>query len=331
MSGPRDHPVILIEEEQPAAVAEPRRLSRLIETDDDRRVMPSAYDVPPTVATPPRVRGVPWPAIVAAGGAGLLTVMLARWVSHLVADNLPLGIIGATFASMTVVGALAWTTREFRAIARLRDVTAVRNMLDWQHLPGERAAVRERIDGAVRLLARLKGYDSIILEWQRHLAASAPPSEMLEQFEVDLLRDADARAAAAAKRAAADAYGLIALSPTGLTDAALFVARATRLLREIAEAYGHRPTAASIAVLGRRVLKDAGLVSVGDFAADFAAGALGGKAVEKISMMTAEGAIASLRMSKFGVLAMECCRPIPFHPDRRPRAGIVLPFSEAGR
>ncbi len=148
--------------------------------------------------------------------------------------------------------------------------------------------------------------------------------DALSLFEADMLADADKEALSAARRAVRDAFRLVALSPTGLTDTALFVSRAMRLLREVAEIYGLRPSSASLAHLGRRVLKDAGIVTVADAAGDLASGFIGGSVAGKLSTLAGEVAIGAQRMAKFSLLAIECCRPVRFHPDRRPGVRSLL-------
>jgi uncharacterized membrane protein YcjF (UPF0283 family) len=95
-------------------------------------------------------------------------------------------------------------------------------------------------------------------------------------------------------------------------------------LREVAEIYGLRPSSASLALLGRRVLKDAGMVTVADAAGDLVSGFFGGSIAGKLSTLAAEGAVGAQRMAKFSLLAIECCRPVRFHPERRPGIRSLL-------
>lgn len=139
-----------------------------------------------------------------------------------------------------------------------------------------------------------------------------------------MLANADKEVLSAARRAVRDAFGLVALSPTGLTDTVLFVSRAMRLSREVAEIYGLRPSTASLALLGRRVLKDAGMVTMADAAGDLVTGFLGGSDAGKLSTLAGEGAIGAQRMARFSLLAIEGCRPVRFHPERRPGVRSLL-------
>lgn len=330
MSQPLDRPVLLTEEAPPPAPEDRSDRAVLIETDETHPVEPPRAGAPEdrlAGATPladtPR-RRAPWLALAGAGLLGVLLLIAVEWVMGLFAASLLLGTASAAFVALTVIGAGAWITQELRAIARLNDAGRTRALLAWQSVPTERAEMRRRIESAGKLLGRSPQYRPTVARWRTGRATDAPPADMLRLFEADLLAAADAVALAAGRRATRDAFGLIALSPTPLTDTALFVSRATRLLREVAEAYGHRPTSASLYVLTRRVLADAGIVSLGDFTSDAVANVLGGTLLAKASSMAGEGAVAAQRMARFALLATEQCRPIPFHPDREPGITDIL-------
>lgn len=331
MSNPLDRPFVIPEEPKPQGPTEYPPAAIVIETEDARPVMPAAQSPPLpgdwfARSPPARVatRQAPWIALSAIGVLGLLVVAAVDWLLTLSASNPALGLAGSMFLILALGGVLAWSTRELRAIARLRDVAAVQALLDWTAVPEDRLAMRRGIDGAIALTSHLAGYSQGTAEWREAPALDAPPVQMLRMFEATLLGARDSAAIEAVRRASRDAFGLVALSPTPITDTALFTGRAIRMVREIADAYGHRPTYGSMLILARRVLGDAAIVSMADFAGDLAANFLGGKLVDKISGVAAEGSVAAQRMGKLGLLTIQCCRPIRFHPDRRPGLREVL-------
>ena len=69
------------------------------------------------------------------------------------------------------------------------------------------------------------------------------------------------------------AFGITAISPTALSDAAFFLAVGVRMVRGIAAAYGHRPTTAATVHLLRRLVVEAGKLGAVDIAGDDAGAA----------------------------------------------------------
>ena len=331
MSNPLDRPFVIPEEPKFREAGEQPQAAVIIETEDARPIAPETHSAPPlrsravqTMPGPSTTRRTPWIALSVVGIFGLLIVAAVDWLLALYASNPALGLAGSLFLVLSLGGALAWSTRELRAIARLKDVAAIQALLDWTAVPPDRLATRRRIDSAIGLISHLAGYGPGIAAWRDAPAVDAPPAQMLRMFETKVLEAADSTALRAVRRASRDAFGLVALSPTAITDTALFTGRAIRMMREVAEAYGHRPTNGSVVILARRVLADAAIVSMADFVGDVVANFFGGTLVDKVSVVAAEGSIAAQRMAKLGLLTIECCRPIRFHPDRRQGLGAII-------
>jgi len=330
MSDKLDRPFVI--DAGPAPAADPSASAGLapmvIETDDPRPVTPgtvTSFEEVDQFGPSEAASSSPlWLKSLAVGIAGLASVLAIDWIVGLFDRSPWLGAIGTVFLVLIFSGAVAWIAREMRALARLKDVGRIRSLLDWSALPMQRSDLAGRIEDSIRLLSHLPAYHSQIPTWRARRAADLPAPDALALFEADMLANADKKALSAARRAIRDAFGLVALSPTGLTDTVLFVSRAMRLLREVAEIYGLRPSSASLALLGHRVLKDAGMVTVADAAGDLVSGFIGGSVAGKLSTLAGEGAIGAQRMAKFSLLAIESCRPVRFHPERRPSLRSLL-------
>jgi putative membrane protein len=270
-------------------------------------------------ATPvPSRRGLRWGLIAAAGLVGLAAVLGLDWVAGLFDRHWLLGTAGALSLGALFGGIGVWAVGEAAAIARLERATRWRADLDHARGLGDRPALHQRLTELAGELARHDAFAAPIARWRSDGSGrDAPPAEMIRIFEGTVLAPADRAARRAIRAAARDIFGLVAVSPTALTDTALFGARALRLVGAIATAYGHRPGRAATFVLARRVLADAGLLVATDLAGDALIGFLGGRLVDKISVAAGEGMIAAQRMARLGLLAMEHCRPVAFGPDAR--------------
>jgi putative membrane protein len=142
--------------------------------------------------------------------------------------------------------------------------------------------------------------------------------DALELFSRFVLAPADRLAEAAIRRASMQAFAINAISPTALLDTLLFAARATRMIREIAEIYGQRPGLAGTVHLLRRLVGGAGLVGAVDLVGGMLVQQLGGAVFERLSASAAESTYAAQKMARLGIIAMALCRPVDFRPCEIP-------------
>jgi putative membrane protein len=109
-----------------------------------------------------------------------------------------------------------------------------------------------------------------------------------------------------------------ALVPVALADVAAALTANLRMIRRIAEIYGGRSGAVESWRLTRAVLSHlvaTGAVAVGD---DLLGSIGGGHLLSKVSRRFGEGIVNGALTARVGIAAMEVCRPLPFHGERRP-------------
>jgi putative membrane protein len=322
MSDPRDRPRVIEEPGRPEP-DEPLVHPRVIETDDTGPIdigpiaMSSGELTPVKQVPPPSRRGLKALAIAGLGLAGMAGVTALWWAISLFEHSLGLGLAGTGFLALAFGGTGYLALHEARAIGRLREVKHLRER--FEHTT-DRARLREQLLELARELADAP----TLARWRARAGADLPPEDALRTFEAMVLSEADKIAIAAIRRAARDTFGIVAVSPRAAVDIAVFVWRGLKLVREIGEAYGYRPSRASTVVLARRILADIGLITATDVAADATATFLGGSVLEKVSAAASEGAVAAWRMARFGLLAMESARPLPLPPERRPKMSDLV-------
>jgi putative membrane protein len=326
MSDPRDRPFVVEEPADRRETAAPIH-PRVIETDDARPIeigpiaMSSGELVPVTVPPRPSGRGLKALAIAGIGLAGMAAVSAVWWAASLFEQSFGLGLVGSGFLALTIGGAGTLALHEARAIGRLRHVGALRDR--FEHTT-DRAKLRAQLLDMARELADAPVLAPGIARWRAQAGADLPVEDAIRTFETMVLGQADKVAMAAIRRAARDTFGIVTVSPRAAVDIVVFLWRGMKLVREIGEAYGYRPTRASTLLLARRILADIGLITATDVAADATAALLGGSLLEKVSAAASEGAVAGWRMGRFGLLAMESVRPLPLPPERRPNLRDLL-------
>jgi putative membrane protein len=264
-------------------------------------------------------RGFPSPFAVAMTGLGILVVGvvgidLAQFVDGAFAHGTSVGILATAAVAAGAGGALYWLTAELRGLFRLRSAERLRRLI-----PSALASeLKLEIDAAAAIVARDPLLGEAVNSYRAVLEPHHSGPDALELFSRFVLAPADQLAQAAIRRAAAQAFAINAISPTVLLDALLFAARATRLVREVAEIYGQRPGFAGTVHLLRRLVGGAGLVGAVDVVGGVIAQQLGGAVLEHLSASAAESAYAAQKMARLGLLAMASCRPIEFRPGEAP-------------
>jgi len=311
----------VIEVEAADEVAPRRPLApRVIPTERTERVTPSE-PAPVAVVAPdaPRRRdrvmtfGL---AGVAALFVGWLAVDAVGWVAAAFERGAALGVLAATAVTAGVAGAGAVIARELGSLFRLKSVEAIhRRLADDRVSPAD---ARKAIAAVLAVVPREREIDAGIEAFQRQVQLHHATAQQIEILSRTVLKPLDRRAEAHVRTAVLRAFGITAISPTGLTDAAFFLACGVRMVRAIAVSYGHRPTAATTIHLLRRLVFEAGKLGAVDIASASLVQHLGGAVTERLASSAADALYAAYRMARLGIIVMDLCRPIRFRDNEVP-------------
>jgi putative membrane protein len=298
---------------------------RIIETEQSGRLdlrMPAIPEPELASAAP---RRVPSPLAVAMSGMGILVlgvagIDLVQFVDGAFAHGTGVGVLAAAVVAAGAGGAGYWLIAELRGLLRLRSAERLRRLI-----PSALASeLKQEIDAAASIVGRDPLLGEAVASYRAVLEPHHTGADALDLFSRFVLAPADCLAQGAIRRAAAQAFVINTVSPTALLDTLLFAARATRLIREIAEIYGQRPGLAGTVHLLRRLAGGAGLVGAVDVVGGVVVQQLGGAVLERVSASAAESAYAAQKMARLGLLAMAMCRPIEFRLGEAPSlTGLV--------
>ena len=170
------------------------------------------------------------------------------------------------------------------------------------------------------VVPREREIEAAIEAFQRQVQLHHSTAQQIEILSRTVMKPLDRRAEAHVRTAVLRAFGITAISPTALTDAVFFLACGVRMVRGIAAAYGHRPTAATTVHLLRRLVLEAGKLGAVDIASASLVQHLGGAVTERFATSAADALYAAYRMARLGIIVMDLCRPIPFRDGRSSRA-----------
>jgi putative membrane protein len=254
--------------------------------------------------------------------AGWAAVDAVAWISAAFERGAALGIFAVTALTAGVGGAGVIIARELTSLLRLKSVEAVRRRFSDEGLsPAQTCAA---VADVLAVLPRDHEIVMAIEAFQRQIQAHHSRSQQLELFSRTVIKRLDQRAETHVRTGVLRAFGITAISPTALTDAAFFLACGVRMVRGIAGAYGHRPTAAATIHLLRRLLVEAGKLGAVDLASASLVQHLGGAVTERFATSTAEALYAAYRMARLGIIVMDLCRPIAFAENEIPSIGSLV-------
>ena len=319
MSEPHDPGPRVIEAEAGPAFAERAAGARVIETDRTGRIVPVEPPPKALLTRPPQRRRRP---LLKGGFAALsvflvggLTLAAIDWVTSLAARSPTLGLLAAAIVASGVTGAALIAWHELKSLFLLRSVETIQRRfatdIPARDTPAAIAALIEVLPKTRETLAGIETF-------QRRVQLHHSAAEQVEILTQAVIRPLDVRAEAAIRKASLRAFGITALSPTALTDALFFLAVSLRMLREIAETYGLRPTAAATVHLVRRLIREAGTLGAIDLATASLMQHLGAGAAERLSSAAAESLYAGQRMARLGIAVMQLTRPVAFTPGQLP-------------
>lgn len=243
---------------------------------------------------------------------GFFVVESVGWIATLIDTRPWLGITGGIVLAIGL-GLILWAI--WRELAAL---FAVRRMEDWQAALAEDAEDMDAARAAARGFIALVKSSGIPVGDAREVVRGANSIEQIRNgLEDTVMRTLDKRANQATRAAAAQAFGMSAVSPSASIDALLFSLRGVRLVRQIARAYGLRPHALATWALLRRVMTSASLVAAADVASGMLSHAiLTNPFAQKIAGEVAGAAVASQRMYRLGRVSSVACRLFPRRSGR---------------
>ena len=317
----------LIEVDAPEDKPRPRPPGpQVIVTERTERVTPSEPSVIPVEPRPRPRRRDRIVSYALAGVAvflvGWLVVDALAWISAAFERSTALGVVAATAVIAGVAGAGVVVAREVASLFSLKSVEAIHHQLAGERVSP--ADARKVIAEVLAVVPRERETEAAIEVFQRQVQLHHTTGQQVALLSRTVVKPLDRSAEAHVRTAVLRAFGITAISPTALTDAAFFLAFGVRMVRGIAASYGHRPTAATTVHLLRRLVVEAGKLGAVDIATTSLAQQLGGAVAERVATTAADALYAAYRMARLGIIVMDLCRPIPFGEDEVPNVSSLV-------
>lgn len=297
---------------------------------------PEAFDPPPLPAsvavieslTDRRRKTLPWGRLLALSLGTLLSMMIGLWiwsfVDALFARFTWLGWIGLGLAALAAVALAAILAREIRAVARLREITAIREQVATAGAAVTLRDARNLVREIERLYAGRPDLAAPTSALAAHRGEVMDGADLLKLAERDLIGPLDDRAADVVAGAARRVSVVTAVSPRALIDVGYVLWENARLIGRIATLYGGRPGRVGFFRLARRTLTHLAVTSSVAFGDSLLQQAIGHGLTGKLSARLGEGVLNGLLTARIGLAAVDICRPMPFSARTPPTISKVM-------
>ncbi|AWF83407.1 hypothetical protein BTJ40_08365 [Microbulbifer sp. A4B17] len=150
-------------------------------------------------------------------------------------------------------------------------------------------------------------------------------SELLQHLEVTFLNALDQEALRRVVRHSTSTGALVGLSPFASIDILVALRQSLRMIDDIAQIYGVRPSVVVRWRLFKRVLSLVAYSGASEYAiSEIWPELVGDSMLSTVSVRLGQGVGASLFVARIGLATMQTCRPIPFTEKQRPRLRTVM-------
>ncbi len=273
-------------------------------------------------------KGFRWGFVLVSALTGLLSVWTGLTITAVIEDAFArsaiLGWLATGVASLAGTAALAIIFREIWALARLRRIEHIQEISARAVNLDEATAAEETI-GAIESIYRNRSDTALGMQvFRDHSNDIMDPRDRVKLLDRLVIRPLDEESHRVIARRARRVTLLTTVTPAAALDIVFVAAQNLRMLRELAELYGGRPSTLSTLKLARMVV--AHLAVTGGLAlSDNLIQHLVGKGLlGRLSARFGEGAVNGILTSRIGLAARDVCRPVPQAESTKETLGSLL-------
>jgi putative membrane protein len=273
-------------------------------------------------------RGAPWAMLFWCASGGLLLLAIGVAVSDLITDllarNQELGWLGLALAILAMVSLLVIAVRETTGLMRLATVEKLRHRAAEMIVSDNRVEARALVHELLGLTRKMPHLARGRADLEGHLGEIIDGSDMVRLAERELMTPLDQQARKLISMAATRVSVVTAVSPRAVVDVLFVFGTALTLVRRLSFLYGARPGTLSLARLLRQIVMH--LAVTGGMAASdsLIQQMLGQGIAAKLSARFGEGVLNGLLTARFGLVAVDLIRPVPFVALPRPTLSDLM-------
>ena len=273
-------------------------------------------------------KGFRWGFLLISTLAGLLSLWAGLTITILIEDffarSASLGWLTTGVAGLAGLAALAIIFREIWGLARLRRIEHIQEISARAINLDETAAATETIRAIESIYGNRSDTAWGLKSFRDHSSDIMDPRDRIKLLDRLVIRPLDEESHRIIARRARRVTLLTTVTPAAALDIVFVAAQNLRMLRELAELYGGRPSTLSTLKLARMVV--AHLAVTGGLAlSDNLIQHLVGKGLlGRLSARFGEGAVNGILTSRIGLAARDVCRPVPEAESTKETLGSLL-------
>jgi putative membrane protein len=273
-------------------------------------------------------KGFRWGFLLVSALAGLLSLWAGLTITILIEDffarSASLGWLATGVAGLAGLAALAIIFREIWGLARLRRIEHIQEISARAINLDETAAATETIRAIESIYGNRSDTAWGLKSFRDHSSDIMDPRDRIKLLDRLVIRPLDEESHRIIARRARRVTLLTTVTPAAALDIVFVAAQNLRMLRELAELYGGRPSTLSTLKLARMVV--AHLAVTGGLAlSDNLIQHLVGKGLlGRLSARFGEGAVNGILTSRIGLAARDVCRPVPEAESTKETLGSLL-------
>ena len=273
-------------------------------------------------------KGFRWGFVLVSALASLLSLWAGLTITTLIEDffarSAPLGWLSLGVAGLAGLAALAIIFREIWGLARLRRIEHIQEISARAINLDETAAATETISSLESIYGNRSDTALGMKTFRDHKNDIMDPRDRIRLLDRLVIRTLDEESHRIIARRARRVTLLTTVTPAAALDIVFVAAQNLRMLRELAELYGGKPSTLSTLKLARMVV--AHLAVTGGLAlSDNLIQHLVGKGLlGRLSARFGEGAVNGILTSRIGLAARDVCRPVPEAESTKETLGSLL-------
>ena len=273
-------------------------------------------------------RGFRWGFLLVSALAALLSLWAGLTITTLIenffARSATLGWLASGVAGLVGLAAIAIIIREIWGLSRLRRIEHIQEL-------SARAINLDEAAAATETVASLEGiYGSRpdtawgMTKFRDHKNDIMDPRDRIRLLDRLVIGPLDEESHRIIARRARRVTLLTTVTPAAALDLVFVAAQNLRMLRELAELYGGRPSTLSTLKLARMVVSHLAVTGGLALSDNLIQHVVGKGLLGRLSARFGEGAVNGILTSRIGLAARDVCRPVPQSESTKETLGSLL-------
>ena len=261
-----------------------------------------------------------------------LTILLSLWaglaVTTLIEDffarSESLGWLALGVGGLAGLAAIAIIIREIWGLARLRRIEHIQELSARTINLDEAAAATETISLLEGIYGRRSDTALGMKTFRDHKDDIMDPRDRIRLLDRLVIGPLDEESHRIIARRARRVTLLTTVTPAAVLDLVFVAAQNLRMLRELAELYGGRPSTLSTLKLARMVVSHLAVTGGLALSDNLIQHVVGKGLLGRLSARFGEGAVNGILTSRIGLAARDVCRPVPQSESTKETLGSLL-------